>query len=105
MIDLSQSVIKLYGDDGAEMFRHYFPQLEYTAYWCIEMLNEKSDILSVIPETLDDVLIEKKHLCELHQVKTRNESQGPWTISEVLKVLCKSYSKVTALKKPCHFFS
>ena len=88
MIDLLTEVFRRYGDHGADTIKRYFAQVEYTAYWCIRMLHDVENITMVTPETVEDVVLVRPGAIELHQVKTRDESQEPWTMSEV--ILCKT---------------
>jgi len=104
VIRIKDQVFREYGDQGAETLEKYFAQIEYTALWCIRMLKEIEHIQSVIPEGVDDVVIVRDDYYELHQVKTRSESQGPWTLSDVLPILCKQYHKRNAFQPhKCHF--
>ncbi len=82
---VTEAVLRRFGDDGAEMFARYFAQIEYTAFWCSRMLDPKEQISIVVPDTIDDVLIMRGNTVELHQVKTRAETQPPWTTAEVLE--------------------
>jgi hypothetical protein len=82
-------------------------QIEYTAFRCIQMLSGRYGILKVIPEVGDDVLIEYKEYFELHQVKTRVETQGPWLANLVAPILAKQLLVARKLEKPtrCIFVS
>lgn len=100
---LKAQILRLYGDHGAETLDRYFAQIEYTAYWCIRMLRRGEGIIAVIPEGIEDVVIERLHCFELHQVKTRDESRGPWPTSEVVPILCAQYHRRGAFAKECSF--
>jgi len=89
---VKEQVLRTFGDEGAETLARFFAQLEYTAFWCIRMLHGDADIVAVIPEGVEDVTIVRQHVHELHQIKTRDESQGPWTTALVLPILCKAYN-------------
>jgi hypothetical protein len=67
------------------------------------MLSSSSGILGVIPEGVEDVVIIRDTVFELHQVKTRDESQGPWMSTEVLPILCKQYHHRQAFTTQCQF--
>jgi hypothetical protein len=93
---IKDQVFREYGDHGAETIERYFAQIEYTALWCIRMMADEEQILAVIPEGVEDVVIVRQSGHELHQVKTRSESQGPWTLSEILPILCQQYHRRNA---------
>ncbi len=82
-------------------------QVEYTAFRCIQMVSGRYGILNVVPEVGDDVLIERKDCFELHQVKTRSETQGSWLASEVVPIFVKQLLSARRLDKPsrCVFVS
>jgi hypothetical protein len=90
-VSINQQVLREFGDIGADTLRRYAAQIEYTAFWCIRMLPESEAIEAVIPEAVEDVLVIRANQHELHQVKTRDESRGPWTLAEVLPILCAQY--------------
>jgi len=94
-------------DTGAQTFRRYFAQFEYTAHCCIRLLTCAPQLIAVYPETYDDVLLEFEQLVEYHQVKTREESQGAWTVADVYPFLAKMYTNRNAMKKTAsyHFVS
>jgi len=104
MSRIKQQVLREFGDDGAETLRAYFTQLEYTAYWCIRMLWQGEKIDAVTPEGVEDLVIERDGVIELHQVKTRNESHGMWTIANVLPILCQQYHRRRAFSGRCRFY-
>lgn len=96
-------VLRQYDDTGAETLGKHWAQIEYTAYWCIHLLIPQSGVKGVIPEGIDDVTLIRENCVELHQVKCRDESQPPWTTSEVLPILCSQYLRRTAFDQPCQF--
>jgi hypothetical protein len=96
-------VLRRFGDEGAETIERYWAQIEYTVYWCVSMMLPSSGICYVVPEWLDDVIIERDEYYELHQVKCRDQSQQPWTTAEVLPILCQQYSRRKAFDKQCQF--
>lgn len=104
MSKIKQRVLREFGDDGADTLRRYWAQIEYTAYWCIRMLRPKEVIQAVTPESVEDLMIERNGITELHQVKTRDESQGVWTIAEVLPIFCQQYHRRKAFSGECHFY-
>jgi hypothetical protein len=102
-IPLLEVVLQQFGDEGAETFQRYFAQFEYTAFWCIRMLRPAERIRAVMPESIEDVVIDREHQYELHQVKTRDEGSGPWTLADVLPILCQQYHRRRAFPGPCEF--
>jgi hypothetical protein len=100
---LKEKVLEAVGDQGADMIANVWSQIEYTAYWCIRSLHDGEEIKSVAPETGDDVVVERSGLRELRQVKTREESRGPWTTGEVLEVLCGQYWRRRLYPDPWRF--
>lgn len=96
-------ILRTYNDIGADTLEKYWGQIEYTAYWCMHLLLPNSNVLRVIPEGVEDVVIDRGTFIELHQVKCRDESQPPWTTAEVLPILCNQYSKRYAFDKECEF--
>jgi hypothetical protein len=103
MTKIKAQILREFGDHGADTLERYFAQVEYTGYWCIRMLLRTERIIAVIPEGVEDVVVIRGHVHELHQVKTRDEGQGPWTTAEVLPILCKQYYHCTAFDEPCQF--
>jgi hypothetical protein len=91
VLRLKDAVLREFGDHGADTLARYFVQLQYTALWCFEMLHDSRGIIAVIPEGVEDIVLDRGDIIELHQVKTRDESQGPWTTVEVIPILCKLY--------------
>jgi hypothetical protein len=68
------------------------------------MLNPKEGIDWVIPEGGDDVVVVRRGIHELHQVKTKDESQGSWTTADVLPILCGQYRRRKIYPAAdCHF--
>lgn len=104
MVNLKDAVLREFGDDGAETLDRYFAQVEYTALWCIRLLRSASGVSAVIPEGVEDVVIERTETVELRQVKTRDEGQGPWTTAEILPILCKLYHHRRAYPAAHHQF-
>lgn len=104
MVNLKDAVLREFGDEGAETLDRYFAQVEYTVLWCIRLLASDSGITAVIPEGVEDVVIERTDTAELRQVKTRDEGQGPWTTAEVLPILCKLYHHRRAYPAAQHQF-
>lgn len=92
------------GDQGADTWSRYAAQFEYTAYYCIRMLHAAEQIESVVPEGGDDVLVNRHQRDELHQIKTRDEGQGPWTTALVYPILCQQFSRRAHFRPACHFF-
>jgi hypothetical protein len=97
-------VLREYGDEGADTLEKHWAQIEYTAYLCSLMLSPTSGIIGIIPEGIEDVCIVFENSFELHQVKCRDNSQPPWTTSEILPILCKLYHHRLAFDKPCQFY-
>ena len=104
MSKVKELILREFGDHGADTLDRYFTQLEYTAYWCIRMLRPSEEIEEVIPEAVEDLVIRRVKKTELHQVKTRDESRGPWTLAEVFPILCQQYHRRTAFAPPHSFF-
>lgn len=104
MTSIKDQVLREFGDKGADTLERYFAQIEYTALWCIRMLRDAEGISAVIPEGVEDVVIVRQDVYELHQVKTRDESQGPWTTAEVLPILCQQYHRRKAFPGECRFY-
>jgi hypothetical protein len=107
MTGIREKVLREFGDHGAETLERYFAQIEYTAFWCIRMLRDAEEIEAVIPEGVEDVVVIQRGIYKLHQIKTRDESQGPWTTAEILPILCQQYHRRKAFPKECcfHFIS
>lgn len=104
MSNLKDAVLREFGDEGAETLDRYFAQVEYTALWCIRLIKGDLGLVAVIPEGVEDVVIERAETIELRQVKTRDEGQGPWTTAEVLPILCKLYHHRHAYPSAVHEF-
>lgn len=100
---VKDKILREFGDEGADTFERYFAQIEYTAYWCIRMLREEEGIREVIPEVVQDILVLRDKVRELHQIKTRDESQTPWTTADILPILCKLYHGRSAFSDTCQF--
>src|SRR5438270_415094 len=107
MIGIKELFLREFGDQGAETLERYFAQIEYTAYWCIRMLYDHEGIDAIIPEGYEDVVVVRRGVFELHQIKTRQQSVGPWSMSEVLAVLCQQYHRRSLFPSDClfHFVS
>lgn len=107
MIGIKDQVLREFGDHGADTLHRYFAQIEYTVFWCIRMLRDAEGIKAVIPEGVEDVVVIQRGVYKLHQVKTRDESQGPWTTADVLPLLCQQYHRRNAFSAECcyHFVS
>ncbi|HYT43991.1 MAG TPA: hypothetical protein VEP90_16745 [Methylomirabilota bacterium] len=103
MTKLKEKALRQFGDQGADTLDRYFAQIQYTAYWCIRMLRSSEGIEAVIPEGGEDLVLKRRGIYELHQIKTRDESQGPWRITEVLSVLCQQYHRRIIFLSNCHF--
>jgi hypothetical protein len=95
--------LRVLDDTGAETLRRYLAQIQYTAFWCIRMLRDAEGIEAVIPEGGEDVVIVRNGCDELRQVKTRAESQGAWTLAEVLPILCQQYHRRSEFSTDCTF--
>jgi len=104
MIGIKDQVLREFGDQGADTLERYFAQIEYTALWCVRMLRDAERISGVIPEGVEDVVVVRQDVHELHQVKTRDESQGPWTTAEVLPMLCQQYHRRKAFPGECRYY-
>ncbi len=96
-------LLRVFDDTGAATLEKHMAQIEYTAYWCVHLLRPQSGIKSVVPEGVDDVLLERDSCRELHQVKCRDESGSPWTTAEVLPILCAQYHRRLAFSDQCTF--
>jgi hypothetical protein len=96
-------ILRIFDDTGADTFEKHWAQIEYTAYWCMQMVLPAARINGVIPEGVDDVTLMRNGSYELHQVKCRDESQPPWTTAEVLPILCAQYHRRGAFNLPCQF--
>jgi hypothetical protein len=107
MTNIKEKVLREFGDHGADTLERYFTQIEYTAFWCIRMLYSAEEIEAVIPEVVEDVVVIQRGVYRLHQVKTRDESQGSWTTADVLPILCQQYHRRRAFPGECcfHFIS
>ncbi|MGA2607642.1 MAG: dsDNA nuclease domain-containing protein [Terriglobia bacterium] len=101
---IKEQVLREFGDAGADTLDRYAAQIDYTVFWCIRMLRPEEGIDGVIPEGVEDVVLVRPASIELHQIKTRDESQGPWTTNEVVPILCKQYYHRRAFPNRNHFF-
>jgi hypothetical protein len=90
---LRHNVLELFGDHGADTLDRYFAQIEYTAVWCARMLDPRQRVRVVIPEAVEDLVVIRRGRIELRQVKSRNESVGAWSLSEVLPILASQYAR------------
>lgn len=100
---IKDQVFRKYNDIGADTLEKYWGQIEYTAYWCIHLLLPNSNLQKVIPEGVEDVVLDRGTYYELHQVKCRDESQPPWKTADLLPILCNMYNKKSAFDKECEF--
>lgn len=100
---VKELLLRQFDDTGADTFAKHWAQIEYTAYWCIQMVLPQAKINGVIPEGIEDVTIIRDGHYELHQVKCRDESQPPWTTAETLPILCGQYHRRHAFSHPCEF--
>jgi hypothetical protein len=100
---VKEQVLRKLGDAGADTLARYWAQIEYTAHWCVRMLGGGSGLVGVVPEGGEDLVLETSAGLDLRQIKTRDESQGPWTTAEVIPVLCGQYQRGAALGEPCSF--
>jgi len=98
-----QPVSAIADDSGADTLRRFYAQIEYTAYWCIRLLVVSEGLQAVVPETVEDVVLVRADRYELHQVKTRDESRGPWTLTELQPILSKLFIHRGVFDKPCSF--
>jgi hypothetical protein len=57
------------------------------------MIDPSSRIRAVIPEAVEDLLVLRNGRFELRQIKTRNESVGAWSTSELVPILATQYSR------------
>lgn len=92
------------GDQGADTWSRYSAQFEYAAYWCVRMLRPQEQIELVVPEGGDDVVVRRRDRDELHQVKTRQEGQGPWTTAMAYPIWCQQFSRRSNFRPGCHFY-
>lgn len=104
MSRIKEQTLRELGDQGADTLERYFAQVEYTAYWCIRMLIDAEGIRAVIPEGGEDIVVFQQGIYKLYQIKTRDESQNPWTTAEVLPILCKQYQARKIFSGKCRFY-
>ena len=71
---------KDWGSDTLTRFRY---QAEATLPYCLAVMSSQNDILSVIPEYLEDIALRTNDGWRFLQVKTRNPERGLWTASEL----------------------
>ncbi len=71
-------------DAGSDTASRYRYQAEITLQFCLYCALG-TEIVSVIPEHLEDICIEGTSFCRFVQVKSRNEELGLWTLSDLLK--------------------
>ena len=69
-----------WGSDTLARFRY---QAEVTLPYCLSMLSSSRDVLTVIPEHLEDITLRTEHGWRFLQVKTRNPERGLWTASHL----------------------
>ena len=94
---LKSKVLERFGDEGASTLDRYFAQLEYTAAWCVRLLDPAWRVRLVIPEAVEDLVVIRNGVFELRQIKTRDESVGAWRTVEVVPILAAQYYR-------SHFF-
>jgi hypothetical protein len=68
-------------------------QIEYSAVWCARMLDLRNRVRVVIPEGVEDLVVLRAGRFELRQVKSRDESVGAWSITNVMPVLGAQYGR------------
>ena len=102
---IKEQVLREFGDTGADTLERYAAQIDYTVFWCIRMLRSTEGIVAVIPEGVEDLVLVRPCSVELHQIKTRDEGQGPWTTNDVVPILCKQYQHRLAFPDRESFFS
>lgn len=90
---MSDEILDKFGDHGAETSRRYEFQKHYAAHWCIEMLSDTS-ITEVLCEYGEDVVINRRCIYELHQVKTKQESVDDWKWEDLVDPVGKSFAMV-----------
>lgn len=90
---LRRDIFEIFGDHGADTLDRYFAQIEYTAVWCVRMLDARERVRAVIPEAVDDLLVIRNGRFELRQVKSRDESVGAWSIADVIPILAAQYTR------------
>jgi len=101
---IKEQALRQFGDQGAETLQRYYAQIEYSAFWCARMLRAAEGIDAVIPEGVEDVVVVQHGVYRLYQVKTRDESQGPWTTADVLPILCQQYyRRIAFLPSECYY--
>jgi len=93
---LRADVFRLFGDHGADTLDRYFAQIDYTAIWCARMLNPKERVHVVIPEGVEDVVVVRDGRFEMRQMKSRDESVGPWSLTEATAILGRQYARSRA---------
>ena len=70
---------------GSMAQARFFYQHQYSAYWCILMLENK-DIECVICEHHEDLLVKFRNgRYKFIQIKTRAEGEGEWTLARLLQ--------------------
>lgn len=69
-------------DAGSDVLRRFRYQAEITLPYCLSC-SLGSEILSVIPEHLEDIAIECESRWRFIQVKTRNPERGLWRLSDL----------------------
>ena len=77
-LDTSKVMDRDWGSDTLARFRY---QTEVTLPYCLSMLSNPDDILSVIPEYLEDIALKTNDGWRFLQVKTRDPERGLWTAS------------------------
>jgi hypothetical protein len=86
-------------DTGSDTLARFHYQSEVTLPFCIRCALDK-DIISVIPEHLEDIAIEMKDKWRFIQVKSRNPELGLWRLSYLtesggaLRSLYRTYKQI-----------
>jgi len=93
-------------DTGADTFSRYVYQAEIAFRFCLDCALG-GDIVSVVPEHLEDIALECRSSWRFLQIKTRNAELGPWKLSDLtaanggLRSLLRTFDLVrTMLRKP-----
>lgn len=93
----TQPLASLVGDTGADTFRRFHAQVEYTALWCVRLLCPEERLEAVVPESFEDMMLVRALGRELHQVKTRDPHLADWTFAELVPVMARMYSRGRSL--------
>ncbi len=93
---MQDPILEIFGDFGAESTRRDKFQDHYAAEWCIKMLSDDT-ITEIVCEYGEDLVIARGTEYELHQVKTRQEGVGNWTITDLIPVVGKTFAMIPYL--------